>query len=159
MKRIDQIMAHPLFKEAMCGIEDAEQDRIFCRHGMEHCLDVARILYIMVLERNLPYRKDMIYATALLHDIGRDEEYRGQVSHHEAGGRLAKIILSECGFSQEEVEQIVQAICKHKDYNEEDDTFSQLLYRADKVSRGCYSCKAGQECYWNESKRNRTVQY
>ena len=82
MKQIDQIMAHPLFKEAMCGIEDAEQDRIFCRHGMEHCLDVARILYIMVLERNLPYRKDMIYATALLHDIGRYEEYRGQVSHH-----------------------------------------------------------------------------
>ena len=87
MKQIDQIMAHPLFKEAMCGIEDAERDRIFCRHGMEHCLDVARILYIMVLERNLPYRKDMIYATALLHDIGRYEEYRGQVSHHEAGGR------------------------------------------------------------------------
>ena len=78
MKQIDQIMAHPLFKEAMCGIEDAEQDRIFCRHGMEHCLDVARILYIMVLERNLPYRKDMIYATALLHDIGRYEEYRGE---------------------------------------------------------------------------------
>ena len=110
MKQIDQIMAHPLFKEAMCGIEDAEQDRIFCRHGMEHCLDVARILYIMVLERNLPYRKDMIYATALLHDIGRYEEYRGQVSHHEAGGRLAKIILSECGFSQEEVEQAASSI-------------------------------------------------
>ena len=83
MIRIEQIMAHPLYIESMAGIQDAERDRIFCRHGLEHCLDVARILYIIVLEQHLDYDKEVIYAIILcLKDyiIGKEEIVKSQYS-------------------------------------------------------------------------------
>lgn len=42
---------------------------------MEHFLSVARISYLMVLEKNLDIPKDIIYATAFLHDMGRADQY------------------------------------------------------------------------------------
>ena len=46
MKRIDQILSHPVFREQFALLQEAEKDRIFCRHTMEHFLDVARLMYI-----------------------------------------------------------------------------------------------------------------
>ncbi len=43
----------------------------YCRHGLEHLLDVARISYIQVLEDGLDYDENVLYAAALLHDIGK----------------------------------------------------------------------------------------
>jgi len=159
MIRIEQIMAHPLYIEAMAGIQDAERDRTFCRHGLEHCLDVARILYIMVLEQHLDYDKEVIYATALLHDIGRYEEYMHEISHHEAGIRLAGEILGDCDFAQDEKTMILQAIGDHKEYDAKGQEFSRLLYQADKRCRGCYACKARKDCYWEEERKNSTIIY
>lgn len=152
-------MAHPLFCKAMQGIRISEQERIFCKHGMEHCMDVARILYIMVMEDDLLYDKDVVYAAALLHDIGRYEEYISHTPHHEASVRMAEEILVDCEFSKEETACILGAIGRHKDYDEEADTFCKLLYKADKLSRNCYDCQAQEECYWEENKRNYTIQY
>ena len=50
MKRIDQILSHPVFREQFALLQEAEKDRIFCRHTMEHFLDVARLMYIYNLE-------------------------------------------------------------------------------------------------------------
>lgn len=159
MIRIEQIMAHPLYRKAMSGIHDAEQERIFCRHGLEHCLDVARILYIMVLEQQLDYDKEVIYAVALLHDIGRYEEYRNRISHHEAGAQIAEAILADCDFTVEEQKMILRAIGDHKEYDDKGQEFSRLLYRADKWSRGCYACNARKDCYWEEERKNSTIIY
>lgn len=159
MIRIEQIMAHPLYIKAMAGIQDAEQERIFCRHGLGHCLDVARILYIMVLEQQLDYDKEVIYAAALLHDVGRYEEYIQQISHHEAGIRMSEEILEACDFTENEKAMILQAIGDHKEYDEKGQEFSRLLYRADKWSRGCYACKAREDCYWEEERKNSTIIY
>ena len=54
MKRIDQILSHPVFREQFALLQEAEKDRIFCRHTMEHFLDVARLMYIynLLLSRN-----------------------------------------------------------------------------------------------------------
>ena len=38
MKRIDQILSHPVFREQFALLQEAEKDRIFCRHTMEHFL-------------------------------------------------------------------------------------------------------------------------
>ena len=35
----------------------------------------------------------------------------------------------------------------------------ELIYRADKKSRNCFSCKAEPECYWSSAKKNMTIQY
>ncbi len=75
MERIDKILAHPEFQVYMRRIREQERTRVFCLHGIEHSLDVARIGYIKNLEQGLSFRQDVIYAMALLHDIGRCEEY------------------------------------------------------------------------------------
>ena len=74
MKRIDQILSHPVFREQFALLQEAEKDRIFCRHTMEHFLDVARLMYIYNLEDQAGFSKEMIYAAGLLHDIGRYEQ-------------------------------------------------------------------------------------
>ena len=76
MKNIDRIINHPLFIMSMKKIHDYEIDRVFCCHGIEHSLDVARVAYIANLEQNLGFQKEMIYAAALLHDIGDGDSMR-----------------------------------------------------------------------------------
>lgn len=160
MERINQIMAHEMYQKNRQWIEEAEADRKFCRHGLEHALDVARILYIEVLEKKLPYAKDVVYAAALLHDIGRYEQYKHKEPHHEAGARIAEQILSDSGFIKEEALMIEEAIRLHQTKEKDEaDSLNELLYRADKLSRQCYNCKAYAECYWENDKKNKEVIY
>ncbi len=159
MNKIDLILANPTFNEHMERICKAEEDRIYCLHGMEHLLDVARIAYIINLEKELGFSKETIYAMSLLHDIGRNLEYEKGLSHHEIGGAIALDILTQVGFSNEEKELICQAIRSHKELGDKEDNCSlnYLLYRADKLSRNCFSCKAKDSCYWDESKKNKGI--
>ena len=50
MERIQKILNHPLYQEQFKLLQDAEKDREFCRHTMEHFVDVARLMYIYTLE-------------------------------------------------------------------------------------------------------------
>ena len=56
-------------------LEEKEKQRLFCKHGLSHFLDVARIAWILTLEQtlqegmnveHLAQQKDKIYLTALL---------------------------------------------------------------------------------------------
>lgn len=71
MKRIQAVYSHPLYQKQFALLTNAEKDRIFCRHTMEHFLDVARLMYLYNLEEHAGLDKELIYAAALLHDIGR----------------------------------------------------------------------------------------
>ncbi len=158
MKKIDLILANPVFKENIKRIEEVETDRIYCLHGMEHLLDVARIGYIINIEESLGYDKELIYAMALLHDIGRNLEYESGLSHHEVGGDIALGILQEAGFEETDCRNICDAIRSHKELTGEDNTsLNYLLYKADKLSRNCFSCKAYDTCYWAEDKKNKNI--
>ena len=160
MERVKQIMEHPLYQYHQQRIEEAEKDRIFCRHGREHALDVARILYIQILENGLSVKKDVVYGTALLHDIGRWEQYEKQIPHHEAGAKIAGSILAECGYIEDEIILITDAILAHQVSDSEDrQAFNELLYKADKLSRACYKCESKAECYWEDSKKNEFIYY
>ena len=66
MERVNRICEHPVWKWHMERLAEYEKDRIFCRHGMEHLLDVARIAYIENLENNRGISKEIIYGAALL---------------------------------------------------------------------------------------------
>lgn len=160
MKRIDRIMKHGLFLACMEKIERAEEHRIYCKHDFNHSLDVARIAYILNLEEQGGLDREVIYAMALLHDLGRSEEYEKGKPHHEAGVELAERILSECGFTEEECRRIGQAIAFHKNADsDKEDYCVGLLYRADKLSRNCFACTASKTCYWKEECRNYGVSY
>ena len=160
MKRIDQIVSHPVFREQFTLLQEAEKDRIFCRHTMEHFLDVARLMYIYTLEDQAGFSKEMLYVAGLLHDIGRYEQMEQGTPHHLAGARLAELILTDCGFSPEEQEPILAAIRSHRVKDTaETPLFSRYLYRADKQSRNCFSCPARAACNWPEEKMNLTIRY
>lgn len=160
MERINQIIRNACYQYHQGKVEEAEKDRIFCKHGKEHALDVARIMYIQVLEQAIPIKKDIVYATALLHDIGRWEQYEKQVSHHEAGARIAEHILSECGYDEEEISMMMDAISAHQtDKSDDKNVLSRILYKADKISRACYACPVAEACYWEDAKKNKTIHY
>ena len=40
--RVRQIVTHPLYQQEFSALQKAEQERIYCKHTMEHFLDVAR---------------------------------------------------------------------------------------------------------------------
>ena len=158
MDRVNQIWNHPLYQTELRKLQLLEADREFCRHTPEHFLDVARLAYIRALEENASVSKELIYCTALLHDIGRARQYEDGTPHDEAGAVIAEQILKELGFSPEEIQAIVSAIRGHRAETNQT-ILGQLIYRADKKSRNCFSCKAEPECYWSSAKKNMTIQY
>lgn len=154
MKKYQRIYTHPMYRELLQNIEKAEKDRIFCLHGTEHALDTARIAYIAALEGKLPYDKELIYAAALLHDIGR---HNSDDEHHRASADFAREIMAECGYCKAEIDAVAEAVGNHR--RDGSKGLSELLYRADKLSRNCFNCKAYDECYWSEEKKNKLIEY
>jgi uncharacterized protein len=159
VERFQKIVWHEKYKETYERLQELEKDRIFCGHNMEHFLSVARITYLMVMERNLDISKDIIYATAFLHDLGRADQYEKGISHEEAGAVLAQEILADCGYDERERKIMVDTILEHRALGENEDSFAAIFYRADKISRDCIHCKAKQDCYWPEEKKNSTYIY
>ena len=50
MNKVNEIINNKLFIDKIQKLKLIEKDRIFCKHGIEHLLDVARIAYIKNLE-------------------------------------------------------------------------------------------------------------
>lgn len=156
MNRIDLIINNFLFKDQLNKIVLYEKSRIFCGHDLEHLLSVARIMIIKNLESQLGFQKEIIYSTALLHDIGRFKEYNHGVPHAVASADLSEKILVQCDFSDNEISLITSAILSH---NSKGDCspLGQLLRSSDKLSRNCFACSAISECKWSQEKMNNTI--
>lgn len=174
MNRINKIIKHTLYLEFIDKIKTYEKDRIFCKHDPAHFIDVCRLAEIDWLKyrlgesvkytetancENEPKRvvinKEMLYACGLLHDIGRWQEYESSIRHEIASAQLAPEILTDCGFDEYEIEEIVLAIRNHRNKEISDElSLSGFLYRADKKSRPCYLCEAEGKCDWSLSKKN-----
>ena len=116
----------------MSDLAKKEEDRIFCIHDIEHCLDVARISYILAFENGIKIDKEIVYGAALLHDIGRAIS----VENHE-----------------------IESVKTAREISSELKDLSDILAVADKISRQCYSCKAIDQCYWSDSKKNMEIEY
>lgn len=147
--RADRIIRNQKYLTMLEEISNAEKNRKFCCHTIQHFFDTARIMYIICLEENLDIPKDIIYAAALLHDIGRAEEYKSGKPHNIASAETAENILNECGFTENEIIQISNAILCHRKIGSADTELGDILYRADKLSRQCFLCSAYDECYWS----------
>ncbi len=145
MERVNCILEDTDFLNYIAKIEELEEDRIFCYHGMNHLLDVCRISWILNLEEGLSIDKEKVYAAALLHDIGRWVEYETGRDHAIVSGELAENILDRCGFSNDEKIDIIGAIKSHRK-KEHSTGLGRILYRADKLSRSCFNCKAIEQC-------------
>lgn len=158
MEKINLILNNPEYMNYMIKNQEYEINRSFCHHNEQHFLDVARVAYIINLEENLKIDKEVVYAMALLHDIGRWMEYEKGIDHAIASKLLAEEILKKCGFSKENRQEILIAIEGHRQ-NAGSSTLANLLYRADKLSRNCTNCSARSTCKRFQNQENPFLQY
>lgn len=158
MKRVNAILKTALYRRCYARLEELEKNRRFCRHQMPHLLDVARIAYILNMEQELGLEKEMIYAAAVLHDIGKAKQYENGTPHEQSGEKIASEILDllpgDAAFSEEEKGMILTAIRGHRKLRENAEPLEWLLYTADKASRTCFACPAERECDWSAEKKN-----
>ena len=159
MKNTDIVLNHKIFNEKINKIENDEKTRVFCKHDFSHLMDVARICYIINLEENLNIDKDLIYVTALLHDLGRADEVDTGINHSILSQEIAKEILEDLDFNDESKQRIINAIKGRRTKEKNDDRFIEIFYKADKLSRMCFRCPARSICNWSEEKKNKTVIY
>lgn len=170
VERINLLLSSSLYRDYLAKVEEKEKDRVFCKHGFSHSLEVARLCWIFILENGLNYARDVVYAAALLHDLGRFLEDNAQAApaapaapatpaaaanatstacHADHSARLAGPILAEAGYSPHERKLITDAIAGHR--KKEDEVFaselSRFLSKADKYSRLCGECPAAAACY------------
>lgn len=59
MDRIDKIISDEQFVFSLEKIRELEKDRIYCGHGLNHLLDVARIAWIYVLDHGLDFNREV----------------------------------------------------------------------------------------------------
>ena len=144
MKRVNAVLENELFRRALAKIEEGEEGRVFCRHGLPHLLDTARIMRILALKEGKALPQEEIYACALLHDIGRESG----AEHASKSAALAEKILPQCGFDEKESARICEAIAEHGHDKEGNSALAELLCRADRLSRPCFACAAAGDCYW-----------
>ena len=158
MLRVNAIWHHPLYQENYKRIQEIEKDRVFCCHGMVHLLDVARLTYIRNLELGLGYEKELLYAAAILHDIGKAYQYQEKIPHEIAGEEIAAKILGtlseDVAFSEEECMLILRAVRGHRRKRKDMEQIEELFYDCDKRSRNCFACLAEKECNWSEDEKN-----
>lgn len=160
MRRIDAIVRDPLFRECLSKNKEAEKNREFCKHGLQHFVDVARITYILLLESgSLPEfirdnnlkgaaaAKELVYAAGVLHDLGRWRQYETGEDHSIAGARLAEEIMKRTGFDRNEIQVVTDAILEHRVQGDQMTRLGELLHRADNLSRACHECSAQDKCY------------
>ncbi len=155
MERVNRILSHPAYRRAVQNNREAERERRFCRHDMAHFLDVARIAMLLNLKEGLGIEEELIYAAALVHDMGRYVQYKRGTPHESASAELARPILTECGFEDKETDVIIEAVRSHRNAGAAAGRdLAGILYRADKLSRACFSCPVQQECDWDDEKKN-----
>lgn len=157
MNKINSIINNNLYKESLEKLMKYEEKRDFCNHTIEHFIDVARIAYIMVLEENIDISKEVIYAIGLLHDIGRVKQYEEGIDHDIASVDMSKVILKDTNFTDDEIETILSGIANHR--SKSHNKLEEIIYKADKLSRQCFNCKAEKECYWSKEKKNFKIMY
>lgn len=150
----NKILKNDTYRLLYEHLQNFEKDRIFCHHNMEHFLSVARITMLSCSEKNIAADPEIIYSAALLHDIGRAEEYSSGTPHDEAGITAAEKILDETGCENTAKEKILSLIKYHRQKDNFPESVEAVFYEADKKSRNCFMCPAFEKCNWDKSKKN-----
>lgn len=163
MEYVARLLHQEQYRETVKKIARLEADRIYCRHNMEHFMDVARLAQIRNLKEQLGLDEEMIYLYALLHDIGRMKEYEQGISHAAASAEFAGEIFATIDYPKEKGDIICRAILAHRRENCGElhgeklwqKAFTQLMKWADKASRMCFACEAADSCKWSEEEKNK----
>jgi uncharacterized protein len=89
-------------------------------HDIYHCLRVKRLALRIAdgedAVANSPLDRDVLVATAYLHDVGRAREWQGDRDHVDIGVAAARDALPATGFPEIKVEAVVRCIRHHEEY-------------------------------------------
>lgn len=168
MKYVKQLLQDREYLACVKRLEQLEADREFCRHGLSHFLDVARIGWILILEhavkdgmefQSFLEQKEQIYLTALLHDIGRLAQLEDGTPHESAGKEMAGRFLRKIDYPISKQPDILEAIQDHRGTRKTNGDLATIIKEADNRSRNCFFCEALEKCNWEEERRNLSVWY
>lgn len=155
MERVNRILRNAAYREAIRKNEEAEKGRRYCHHDMAHFLDVARIAMLLAQKEQFSVSEELVYAAALVHDMGRYRQYEDKTPHEQASAELADEILRASGFDDKETGVIIDAVRNHRNAAIAKETSLRgLIYRADKLSRACFACPVEDTCDWSADKKN-----
>jgi len=110
-------------------------------HDPEH---IFRVLYLAVniaskMTENINF--DILIASCLLHDIGREKQYKNQnICHAEIGGTMAKDFLLKNGWSEKDSDHVKNCISTHRfrGNNIPETLEAKILFDSDKLDAvGC----------------------
>lgn len=160
MPRIDYICANGLFRRHLGNVHSWNRGASSAATVLTIC-SMSLALCIKNLEEQLEFDREVIYATALLHDIGKDEQYESGISHDVASERVADAILGgmpdDVAFEPADAAAIKTAILGHRKLRVNSQPLERLLYAADKASRACFACPARNACNWSDDKKNLSI--
>jgi uncharacterized protein len=110
-------------------------------HDPEH---IFRVLYQSIniaSKRTETVNFDVLIASCLLHDIGREEQINNRnICHAEIGGTIAKKFLLKNGWSEKDAEHVNQCIASHRfrGNNAPETLEAKILFDSDKLDAiGC----------------------
>lgn len=158
----EKVLEHATYQDRLAKLALMEEQRVFCKHDLEHSLEVARIALQVARGNDLQISEDVIKTTALLHDMGRVEQYEQGVSHVEASVAFAREILLLLDTDNTMIDVICDAIQNHsrRDLAKERfanafaiSTLKELISHADQFSRKCYMCRAYDACKWHPEEK------
>lgn len=81
-------------------------------HAYDHTWRVYSLA--MTIGKKCGANLRVLGAAALLHDVGRPDELVTGVSHAISSGQYAKELLPKAGYSQKEIDAVVEAIRTHR---------------------------------------------
>jgi uncharacterized protein len=102
-------------------------------HTLDHTTRVYNLC--MKIGKELDANLRVLGAAALLHDVGRPREDETGISHSILSGEMGRGVLSESGFTDIEIDQVVEAIRTHR-FSEGLEPYSlegRILSDADKL--------------------------
>ncbi len=110
-----------------------ELDKSDFSHGFTH---VQRVLtFCFVIGKKEHGDLETLEAAALLHDIARSKEDKGEVEDHaKEGALLAEQILKKIGFPQEKIQNVIHSISVHRSKGDKPQTLeAKILQDADRL--------------------------
>lgn len=104
-------------------------------HDSEH---IYRVLYtaLQIAETELIVNMDILIAACLLHDIGREAQFKNpDLSHAVEGGEMAKEFLTELGWQKQDTEKVKHCISTHRfrSENPPETIEAKILFDSDKL--------------------------
>ena len=97
-------------------IEDFVMQKLIQAGRGAHTIDHTTRVYELCMKIGAELNTDLrvLGAAALLHDVGRPREEETGVSHSILSGEMGRGVLSESGFTDSEIDHVVDVIRTHR---------------------------------------------